>query len=99
LHCLELGKRVETDKGYMRHTNKIKCPNNDCNPAENLGIQGTVRSCQKMLNGRLKTGPSLEKVYCHNITVQGTFFYAFAVITQLAIANSKPLFQVEYGDE
>jgi hypothetical protein len=41
----------------------------------------------------------LKKVYCHDITVHGMIFYACAVITQLAIANSKPLFKVEYGDE
>ncbi len=29
----------------------------------------------------------------------GQFFYACAVITQLAIANGEPLFKVEYGLE
>jgi hypothetical protein len=81
------------------HADKIKCPNNDCNLAENLGMQGTVRSCHETLNRRLKNWGILEKVYRHNITVHGTIFYACAVITQLTIANSKPLFQVEYGDE
>jgi hypothetical protein len=81
------------------HADKIKCPINDCNPVENLGMQGTARSCHKRLNGCLKHWGILEKVYCHDIMVHGTVFYACAVITQLAIANGEPLFQVEYGDE
>ncbi len=83
----------------MGHTDKIKCPNNDCNQVENLGMQGTARSCHKMLNGCLKNWGILEKVYHHDITVHRTVFYACAVITKIAIVNSKPLFEVEYGDE
>jgi hypothetical protein len=96
--CLEPGERVEANNGYVGHTDKIKCPNNDCNPVENLGMQGTARSCHEMLNVCLKNWGILEKVYSHDITVHGTAFYACVVITQLAITNSKPLFEVEYGD-
>ncbi len=53
-HCLELGKLVEADNGYVGHANKIKCPNNDCNPAQNLGMQGAARSHHEMLKERLK---------------------------------------------
>jgi hypothetical protein len=74
------------------HTDEIKCPNNNCDPVENLGMQGTARSCHETLNGHLKNWGILEKVYRHNITVQGTVVYVCAVITQLAIANGKPLF-------
>jgi hypothetical protein len=98
-HCREPDECVEADSGYVGHADKIKCPNNDCNPAENLGMQGTARSCHETLNGCLKNWGILEKVYRHNITVHGTVFYACAVITQLANTNCKPLFQVEYGDE
>jgi hypothetical protein len=77
------------------HADKIKCPNDKCNPVENLGMQGAARSCHEMLNGHLKNWGILEKVYRHSITVHGMVFYACAVITQLAIANGKPLFQVE----
>ncbi len=97
--CLELGERVEANNGYMGHADKINCPNNNCNLVENLGMQGTARSCHKRLHGRLKNWGILEKVYRHDITVHGTIFYACAVITQLAITDGKPLFKVEYGDE
>jgi hypothetical protein len=98
-HCLEPGERVEADNVYVGHAYKIKCPNNDCNPAENLRMQGVARSCHEMLNGCLKNWGIQEKVYQHNITVHGTVFYTCAVITQLVIANSEPLFKVEYVDD
>jgi hypothetical protein len=30
--CLEPGERIEANNGYVGYANKIKCPNNDCNP-------------------------------------------------------------------
>ncbi len=30
-HCLKPGDQVEVDNGYVGHTDKIKCPSNDCN--------------------------------------------------------------------
>ncbi len=53
-HCLKPGEQVEADNGYVGHTDKIKCPNNDCNPAGKLAMQGRARSCHETLNGRLK---------------------------------------------
>ena len=41
-HNLEPGERVEADNGYVRHTDKIKCPDNAINPEENLAMQGWV---------------------------------------------------------
>ncbi len=92
-HCLEPGKCIEADNGYMGHADKIKCPNNNCNPVENLGMQSAARSFHEMLNGHLKNWGILEKVYCHDIMVQ------CVVIAQLTITKGEPLFQVEYGDE
>ncbi len=97
--CLEPGERVEANNGYVGHADNIKCPNNNCNPVENSGMQGTARSHHETLNEHLKNWGILEKVYRHDITVHGMVFYACAVITQLAIANGEPLFEVEYGDE
>jgi hypothetical protein len=98
-HYQEPGECVGANNGYMEHANKIKCPNNNCNPAENLGMQGMSRSCHETLNRHLKNWGILEKVYRHDIMVHGLVFHACGVITQLAIASGKPLFQVEYGDE
>ena len=62
-------------------------------------MQGIARSCHETLNGRLKVWGILGNVYRHNFREHGMVFYACAIITQLAIANGEPLFEVEYGDE
>jgi hypothetical protein len=53
-HYLEPSKHVEADNGYVGHTDKIKCPDNICNPEENLTMQAHVRSWHETLNKRLK---------------------------------------------
>jgi hypothetical protein len=98
-HCLEPGERVEADNGYVGHADKIKCPNNDCYPEEKLAMQARVRSWHETFNERLKFWGILRQVYRHDITQHGNVFYVCAVLTQLAVANNEPLFQVEYGDE
>lgn len=98
-HLLEPGERVEADNGYVGHADKIKCPNNDCNPAENLVMQARVRSRHETFNARLKFWGILGQTYRHDIMQHGSVFYACAVISQLAIENGEPLFEVEYGDE
>ncbi len=72
--CLEPGKWVEADNGYVGHANKIKCSNNNCKPTGTLGMQSAVGFCYKTLNGHLKNWRILEKVYRHDIMVHGTVF-------------------------
>jgi hypothetical protein len=101
-HCLanflDPGERVEADKGYRGHPDKIKCPDNAANPRENLAMQARVRSRHETLNGRLKNWGILAQVYRHDISKHGDVFRACAVITQLMIQNGEPLFSVEYSD-
>ena len=40
------GECIEANNSYMGHPNKIKCPNNDCDPERNLGMQSAARSRQ-----------------------------------------------------
>jgi hypothetical protein len=98
-NCLEPGEHVKANNGYAGRPDKIKCPNNNCNPAENRVMQGTARSCHETLNGWLKAWGILGNMYRHNIREHATVFYTCAVITQLSVANGEPLFEVEYGDE
>ena len=98
-NLLKQGERVEADNGYVGRADKAKCPNNDCNPPENLGMQSAARSRHETFNGFLKNWGILERVYRHDITMHGTVFYACAVITQLSVAKGEPLFEVEYGNE
>jgi hypothetical protein len=95
---LEPGERVEANEGYRGHPDKIKCPGNNVNPAENRAMQGRVRVRHKTLNGRLKTWGILSQVFRHHITMHGDVFRACAVVTQLTIENGEPLFEVEYAD-
>ena len=98
-HLLEPGERVEADNGYVGHPEKIKCPNNDCNPVENLEMQARLRSRHETFNGRLKFWGILGQVFRHDIRLHGSVFWACAVISQLAVVNDEPLFEVEYGDK
>jgi hypothetical protein len=58
---LDLGKQVEADEVYVRHPDKIKCPQNVGNPAEKWVMQGRVRVHHKTLNGWLKNGGSSHR--------------------------------------
>ena len=95
----EPGDWVEVDEGYHGHPDKIKCPGNNVNPAENWAMQERVRARHKTLNGRLKTWGILSHVFRHRITMHGDVFWACMVVTQLTIKNGEPLFEVEYADK
>ena len=95
---LDPGERVEADKGYEGHPDKIKCPSNPANPPENKAMQGRVRARHETLNGRLKAWGILSQVYRHDILRHGDVFRACAIVTQLAINDGEKLFEVEYGD-
>jgi len=96
---LEPGERVEADEGYRDLPDKIKCPGNGANPAENRGTQGRVRARHEMLNGRLKNWGILLQVFRHHIMMHGDVFRACAVVTQLTIQDGEPLFAAEYEDK
>ncbi len=95
---LEPGERVEANEGYRSHPDKIKCPGNDANPADNRAMQGRVGACHETLNGRLKNWGILSQVFCHHITMHGDVFRACAVVTQLTVENGELLFEAEYED-
>ena len=82
---LESDERVEADEGYRGYPDKIKCPGNDVNPAENRGIQGRARTRHETLNGRLKNWGILSQVFRHHIRMHGDVFRACAVVTQLTV--------------
>lgn len=97
---LDEGERVEADDGYVGDApGKVKCPNGLTNPKESQAMQQRVRSRQETVNKRIKQWEILNSPYRHEITQHGSVFRAVAVITQIAIKNGEPLFQVDYGDE
>jgi hypothetical protein len=97
-HFLALGERVKADEGYVRHPDKIKCPQNVGNLAEKWTMQGRVRARHEMLNNRLNNWRILSQVYRHDIMWHGEVFWACAAVTQLTIENGELLFEVEYED-
>ena len=97
-HFLEEGERVEADNGYVGATDKIKCPDNPCNRVENEGMQSRARYRHETINGRFKSWGILRQTYRHDIRRHGEVFRAIAIMTQLAISNGSPLFEVEYAD-
>jgi len=97
-HFLEEGERVEADNGYVGAADKIKCPNNPCNPVANEGIQSRARFCHETINGHFKTWQILKNTYRHDVSRHDKVFRAIAIITQIGIENGEPLVQVEYED-
>ena len=99
VHELEEGERVETDGGYRgsapRH---VKCPGTVWTDAEKKKMQQRVRSRQETVNLRLKNWKILDVPYRHDIYQHQNVFFAVAVLTQLAIWNGEPLFEVDYND-
>ena len=99
LSHLAANERVEADDGYVGESPQhIKCPKSFSNPEETLSMQGIVRNRQETVNKRFKQWGILKQVYRHDIPDHGDVFRAIAVITQIAINNSEPLFSVDYDD-
>jgi hypothetical protein len=60
--------------------------------------QAFVRCRQETINRRFKQWGILKQIYRGNVTNHGQAFQLVAIVTQLAIENGEPLFQVDYKD-
>jgi DDE superfamily endonuclease len=90
------GEKVEADRGYRgdKHINQ----SNIFMGTEGQDQKHLVQSRHETVNKRLKQWNCLHRVFRHNIDKHGRIFRAVAVITQLAIENGEPLFDVSYDD-
>lgn len=96
---LEPFERVEADDGYEGEAPlKVKCPSSIGIPEEKHRMMGIVRRRQETVNRRFKQWSILKQVFRHELSMHGRVFAAIVVISQLAIQNGEPLFQVEYSD-
>ena len=96
---LEPFERVEADDWYEGEApHKVKCPSSSGIPEKKHRIIGIVRRRQETVNMRFKQWSILNQVFRHDLCIHGRFFTAIVVISQLAIENDEPLFQVEYDD-
>jgi hypothetical protein len=96
---LEEGERVEADDGYRGDSPRyVKCPASIGNHEEMNTSAAFVRRRHETINKRFKQWGILKQVYRGDLSKHGTAFRVCAIITQLAIENGEPLFQVDYED-
>ena len=98
-HHLDKNERVEAGDGYRGEApREVKCPASFTNPVENEAMQQRVRNRQETMNLRFKQWAILSERYRHDLSEHGHVFRAIVVLTQLAIENGEPLFDVDYKD-
>ena len=96
---LEPFERVEADDGYIGEApQKVRCPKSITTKQERKRMMAFVRMRHETVNRRLKQWRILKGVFRHEITLHSTAFSAVAVMTQIAISQGEPLFQVHYSD-
>jgi hypothetical protein len=91
-------EKLEADKGYRGEPQYIKTPNDYGLTYLAKEQKKNVRARHETVNKRFKQFGCLLERFRHDKTKHGDAFRAVAVITQLAIENGEPLFDVEYDD-
>ena len=96
---LDLGERVEADDGYIGEAPEhVKCPKSIGRHKSTKSMEALIRSRHETVNKRFKQWNILKSIYRGDLTQHGYAFRTCAIITQLAISNGEPLFQVDYED-
>lgn len=103
LSHLDPNERVEADDGYIGEAPAhVKCPASigQYQQPGTETMQAFVRRRQETVNKRFKQWGILKQVYREkqDIGSHGKAFRAVAIITELAIENGEPLFDVDYED-
>ena len=84
-------------EGYIGHSGKIMCPQNQANQVEKQAMQERARAHHKMLNGRLKNRGILSQFFHHHIYGHRNVFRAYGSGGD-TLTMEEPLFEVEYED-
>ena len=96
---LEEFERVEADDGYIGEAPlKVRCPKCITTPLERKEMMAVVRMRHETVNRRIKQWRCMKDVFRHGIDFHSICFSAVAVMTQIAISQGEPLFQVKYTD-
>ena len=103
-YYLEKNERVKADDGYHAGDPEVtKTPSGIFHPTARKKFQNRVQARQETVNKRFKQWGALgegKRSFRHNLEKHQTIFFAISVITQLAIENGEPLFDVsEYSDD
>ena len=61
-------------------------------------MESLVRRRQETINKRFKQFGVLKQIYRHDLRDHGDILRSVVIITQLAIRNGEPLFDVNYRD-
>ena len=97
---LEENERVEADDGYKGADPEFaKTRSGVFHPNLGSDVRNKVRARHETCNKRIKQFGALKDVFRHHITKHSTVFHAVALITQLAIQNGEPLFEVKGYDD
>ena len=98
-HYLEEHERVEVDAGYPGEPLSCKTPGPLHIDERYIQMKAKVASRHETINKRMKQFDCLTQPFRHGVDKHASCFRAVAVITQIALQNGEPLFQVEYNDE
>jgi hypothetical protein len=90
---LQKGEMVEADAGY-RGDFRVSCPSDWRTPKE-CAMKKAARARHETVNRRFKQFHCLKN-FRHNKELHVHCFNSIAVITQLAIENGEPLYNIEY---
>ena len=98
IHQLDENERVEADDGYRALDPEfVKSRTGFSSKKERKDMTNKVRARQETVNKRLKQFQCLVQPFRHHdFEKHSNLVRAAAVVTQLAIQNGEPLFQVEY---
>jgi DDE superfamily endonuclease len=95
---LDVGERVEADDGYLAGDPEYcKTKSGMSRQVENAKVQGATRARGETINKRLKQYAVLTVPFRHDIiSKHSDCFRSCVVLTQLAIRNDQPLFDLDY---
>ena len=93
---LQAREKAQADLGYRGEALTAIIPNEfDSKAIQKLKTD--VRARHETVNKRFKQFSALSHVFRHELEKHKSVFEAVAVITQIAIGNGEPLYQVQYG--
>ena len=91
---------MEADDVYLdKSPLKVKCPKHLTIAEDRKAMMQRVHTRQQTINKRFKQLGILKQCYRHDPNKHHDIFAAIAVISQLAVQNENPLFDVEYSDQ
>ena len=88
------GELIEADDGY-RGDEKVRLPE-DCTFIREHEMKFNARARQETANERLKNFKVLATDFRHDLNKHEDCFFACAVITQLNLQTTEPLFGIDY---